>query len=881
MRKIRVPVIFSWLLDGLLNASIREGALEDFEDHYIWLAENRSRLYAFAWYLVQIFILIPEALRDSVYGSLIMLKNYLKIAVRNLSRKKLYSFLNITGLAIGFACSFLLLFYIQDELSFDRYHENADMIYRLNSDLATSERTVLASVSASALAPMLKDTYPEILKIVRFTGYDDKKIVQYKDKLFFEEKFLWTDASLFDVFTYPLLQGDPKEALARPHTIVITQEMATKYFGQENPMGKSLRINHKDDYEITGVMRKIPKTSLFRPDFFASLSTLNLKPSGNNVRDLLSQINYYSFLQLREGTDKAALERKFEGFMEEKLGKILQAMGGSARLYLQPLTEIYLHSDRDMELERTSDIAYVYLFAGIGLFILLLACLNFMNLSTARSANRAREVGLRKVVGAHKRQLIQQFLGESAVITFIALFISLILVYISMPVFRSLSGKDLTAGFLAQPVFIVGLLGLALVISVVGGSYPAFFLSAFRPIETLQGKLKRGAKSSLMRVVLVSFQFTVSIVLIIGTLTVSKQLNYIRNKKLGYHKDHVVTIKVRNPETQKKLETLKNVFLQHPDVLAASASATTPLGFNDFRAEHAVGAPPNEHFMMFAQFVDESFADLYDIKFLEGRNFSQEFPNDPKDSILINQATVRKLGWEENPVGQQIEVGLTQKGQKRTYNVVGVVEDYHFQSLHEDISPMVLFNSCLYGSFDQISVRLSPENIQNTMTFLESQWGAVDSQFPFEFSFIDDLYDKLYRAEERMGKLFAYFTGLAIVIGCLGLFGLTSFTAEQRTKEIGVRKILGASVAGITLLLMKEFTKWVLLAVLIAWPIGYFVMNNWLQNFAFRISVGVDTLVLAALLALLISIITVGYQSLRPLLPILLTHYDMNNPSST
>jgi putative ABC transport system permease protein len=681
--------------------------------------------------------------------------------------------------------------------------------------------------------------------------------------MFFEEKFLWTDASLFEVFTFPLIQGDPKEALVRPHTLVITQEMALKYFGEENPLGKSLRINHTGDYEITGVLRRLPKTSHFRPDFFASISTLNLKPSGNNVKDLLSNINYYSFLQLREGTDVTTLEQKFAELMEEKLGKIMRAMGGSVRLYLQPLTDIYLHSDRDMELERTSDIAYVYLFAGIGLFILLLACLNFMNLSTARSANRAREVGLRKVVGAHKRQLIQQFLGESTVITFIALIISLILVFISMPVFRSLSGKDLSAGFLTQPVFILGLVGLAFIVSLVGGSYPAFFLSAFRPVETLQGKLKRGSKSSVMRIVLVSFQFTVSIVLIIGTLTVSKQLNYIRGKKLGYHKDHVVTIKVRNPETQKKFDTLKNVFVQHPLVLAASVSATTPLGFNDFRAEHAVGAPPNEHFMMFAQFVDEDFVDLYDINVLEGRNFSREFPNDGMDSILINQATARKLGWEENPLGRQIEMGLTQSGQKRIVTVVGVVEDYHFQSLHENISPMVLFNAPLYGTFDQVSVRLSPENIQSTMAFLESQWGAVDSQYPFEFSFINDLYDELYRAEERMGRLFAYFTGLAIVIGCLGLFGLTSFTAEQRTKEIGVRKVLGASVAGITLLLVKEFTKWVLLAVLIAWPIGYFVMNNWLQNFAYRISVGIDTLIVAALLALIISVITVSYQSLR------------------
>jgi putative ABC transport system permease protein len=366
-----------------------------------------------------------------------------------------------------------------------------------------------------------------------------------------------------------------------------------------------------------------------------------------------------------------------------------------------------------------------------------------------------------------------------------------------------------------------------------------------------------------MRIVLVSFQFTVSITLIIGTLTVRKQLDYIRNIKLGYEKDHIVSIRVRNPETQRKIDTLKTIFRRQPGVVAASASATTPLGFNDFRAEHAVGAPPNEHFMLFAQFVDEDFIDLYGIKLLDGRGFSRDYPNDPRDSIIINQATVRKLGWEADPIGREIEVGLTQRAEKRTYRVVGVVEDYHFQSLHENIGPMVLFNACLYGSFNQISVRLRPEHVQETIGFLESRWKEIDARFPFEFSFVDDLYDELYRSEERLGRLFAYFTALAVVIGSLGLFGLTAFTAEQRTKEIGVRKVLGASAAGITLLLLRQFTKWVLLAVLIAWPVGYLVMNNWLRNFAYRISMGVDTLILSALLALLISILTVSYQSLR------------------
>jgi putative ABC transport system permease protein len=366
-----------------------------------------------------------------------------------------------------------------------------------------------------------------------------------------------------------------------------------------------------------------------------------------------------------------------------------------------------------------------------------------------------------------------------------------------------------------------------------------------------------------MRIVLVSFQFTVSIVLIIGTLTVGKQLTHIRNTDLGYTKDHVVSVRVRNPETQKKLETVKSVFLQSPDVLKAAASATTPLGWSDFRGDHPVGAAENELFMMFVQFVDEDYVDLYDMKILEGRNFSREFPNDPQGSIIINQTAARKLGWEDDPLIHEIEVGHEMLRKKMRFKVIGVVEDFHFQSLHEEVNPMILYNSCLYGSFDRVSVKIRPENIQSTMAFLESTWNGIDPQYPFEFSFVDDQFDELYRAEERMGSLFGYFTGLAIAIGCLGLFGLTSFTAEQRTKEIGIRKVLGASVSGIIFLLVREFTKWVLLAVLIAWPIGYFVMNNWLQNFAYRIDVGIGTLVMAALLALVVSLFTVSFQSIR------------------
>ncbi|MBN1224449.1 MAG: ABC transporter permease [Candidatus Aminicenantes bacterium] len=792
-----------------------------------------------------------------------MLKNNIKIAFRNIFSNRLYSFLNIAGLSIGIACSLLILFYVQDELSYDRFHEKADRISRLNATLILPDRTFRGAFSTHVTAPMLQAEFPEIVAYVRFSRYGDKKLVQYKDYTYYEEKFLWVDASVFDVFSFKLVMGNPKEALVRTNSLVITEDMAKKYFGSEDPLGKQVRVNSEALYEVTGVMENIPRTSHIRPNFFASMSTLNLRPSGHIAQDLLTEIQYYTYLQLREETNPELFERKLDEFTERHLGALMKNAGGAVKFELQPLKQIYLYSDREGELERTGDVSYIYLLSGIGLFILLLACLNFMNLSTARSAKRAKEVGLRKAVGASRRQLIVQFLGESTILAFIAVLISGILVFLSMGVFRNVSGKDMTFHFFANPVFLIGICGLFVVIGLIGGSYPAFFLSAFRPVETLQGKLKKGTKGSILRASLVTLQFTVSIILIIGTLIVNRQLSYIQNKDLGYDKEQVLSIRMRNPATQQRYEVLKNAFRQHTNVLAVSASATTPLGFNDHRAEHVVGRPADELFMMFAQFVDEDFIDCYNMKIVRGRNFSKEYSSDAENAIIINETTQKKLGWQNDPIHKEIEVFSSVAMTEIRFKVIGVVQDYHFQSLHEEISPLVLFRTPLFGNFNVISVKAGADNIRETIKFLQSKWQEFDPDYPFEFAFVDDQFDALYRTEERIGQLFGYFTALAIIIGCLGLFGLTSFIAEQRTKEIGIRKVLGASSPGIVVMLVREFAKWVLLAVAIAWPVGYFVMRTWLQNFAYRTSLGIDTFVLAAILALAVALLTVSYQTIR------------------
>lgn len=790
-----------------------------------------------------------------------MLKNYFKITLRNITRNKMYSGLNIIGLAIGLACCILILLYVHDELSYDRFHDNADSIYRVEPTFTTSERTMYLSVNAHVQGPMLKNEFPEVLEYVRFSGYG-QRVMEYENISFSEERFLYADESVFTVFSFDMILGNPEEALVNPNTIVLTKDMAEKYFGSDDPMGKSLKVNHNALFTVTGVIKNIPSASHIKPDFLASFSTLGLEPSTNIAQDLLSSMNYYTYILLQEGADYLEMEKKFTEGINRYIGTMLETLGGSIELGLQPLTKIYLHSDRELESEQMGDITYVWLFSGIGIFILLLACLNFMNLSTARSANRAKEVGLRKVVGANKSQLVRQFLGESMILTFISFIFAIALVLISMSFFRNISGKDILINSLLNPIILVGFVGLFLIIGLIGGSYPAFFLSAFSPVEVIQGKLKSGAKSSVLRIVLVSFQFAVSIILIIGTFTVNTQLKYVRGKNLGYDKDHVIVMQMRNTETRQKYEAIKEAIQRNPSVISVSASTTSPLGTSDFSAHHAVGKPEDEISMFWAQMVDENYIDTYKMEIVRGRNFSKEFTSDKEEAIIINEAAVNKLGWQDDPINKKIE-RFTSVTTRQPYTVVGVVKDYHFQSLHQQIEPMMLYYTSPYGNFSRLSVRVRPENIQETITFLETTWKQFDTQYPFEYSFVDDQYDSLYRTEVRLGKLFSYFTTLAILIGCLGLFGLTSFTTEQRTKEIGIRKVLGASVNGIIYMLVRDFTKWVFLAVIVAWPVGYLVMNKWLNNFAYRANLGVWIFLSSALLAFMISIVTVSYQSIK------------------
>jgi len=791
-----------------------------------------------------------------------MLKNYIITSIRNLVRNKFYSLLNIAGLAIGVACCLFIILYVRDELSYDRFHEKADRIYRVVPTFATSERVMKAPTNAHVQGPMIGRDFPEVENYVRFTGYEyaSRVIMKYGDRFFTEDHLIYADSSFFNVFSFEMIKGNPNTALVNPHSVVITEEMADKYFGTGEPLGKTLVMNNRYSYAVTGVITNIPDQSHVKPDFILSFSTLNLQPTGNTANELLSNNSYFTFILLREGVNYKRLEAKLNTYFNKYVGDVLERLGGYAKLELEPLERIYLYSDREEDIEGLSDISYIYLFSGIGIFIMLLACLNFMNLSTARSANRAKEVGLRKVAGAQRLQLIRQFIGESVLLIFISVITAVMIVLTLLPVFRNVSGKEISLDFIFNPVLLGVIAGFIFILGILGGSYPALFLSSFRPVEVLRGTINRGVRSSVLRIILVSFQFMVSIVLIIGTLVVNNQLHYVKNKNLGYDKEHIVYFPMRNPETRENYELLKIEFLKHPQVIEVSASRSLPLGNSSSGVHHPFDRPEEDVVMFYGQSVDEDFLDTYGIELIAGRSFSKEFPGDKRDAAILNKTAVKVLGWEDNPIGKEIE-RFESLEKKVKYRVVGVVKDYHFWSLHDEIRPLILYNGL--GDYEMMSVRLSPRNINETIKFLRDTWSDIDPFYPFEFSFFDEHYNSLYRTEERLGNLFGYFTVLAVIIGCLGLFGLASYMAEQRTKEIGVRKVLGASVGGIVMLLVKEFTKWIIIAVLIAWPLGYYIMHAWLENFAYRTELGISVFLFSAFLALFIAVITVSFQAVK------------------
>lgn len=779
-----------------------------------------------------------------------MLKNYLKIALRNIKRHKGYSFINIAGLAIGIACCILILLWIQDEFSFDKFHENADELYRVVGDLQIEDQISRLARTPNPLGPALVAEYPEIINFTRFQGFDHWH-VQSGEKNFLNDLLAVADPSFFEMFTFPFLKGNPKTALIDPLSMVITEDMAKKYFGDDEPIGKVIKIGDKE-FHVSGLIKNIPPNSHIQ--FDAMFPIINMTDYWHDNFDNWQRVMYYTYVQLQKNTSGKDVSEKISGVAKKYNPKL------NSKIYLQPLKEIHLRSNYQMDLDnyQKSSITYVYIFSLIALWILIIACINFVNLATAQSSKRAKEVGMRKVVGADKTDIIKQFLGESLLLSFIALIFAVALVELFLPAFNTLSGKESTLDFSSNIFIILGIIGVALITGILSGSYPSLFLSSFRPVNILSSISKVGrSHGAYIRKILIMIQFSFTIMLIIATTVIYTQLRYIRDRDLGFDKDNLIYFPshgaFHNPDNY---ELIKYELLQNPNVLNTTMSFPPILGLDETIDIDWEGKNPNEEIMMRVTEVDCDYLETFKMKMIQGRFFSREFSDDASNYV-INEAAAEAMG-EYSPVGKRLWL----RGNQGT--IIGVIKNFHHRSLHNEIEPAILK---IREEEAPICIRINSENISETISFLESKWNKYVSSYlsgyPFPYRFLDETIAGLYITEQKIGTVVKYFTFLAIFISCLGLFGLASFTSQQRTKEIGIRKVLGATVSDILLLLTKEFTKWVLIANVIAWPIAYYAMNRMLQVYAYRINIGIGIFLLAAVLAVIITLITVSYQAIK------------------
>ena len=794
-----------------------------------------------------------------------MLKNYLKIAFRNLSKNKFYTSVNIIGLAVGLATCLLIFLYVVDELNYDKYNTNADRIYRVNNEIKFNGNYLdLAQVPAVMGSTMLHEM-PLVQQYVRMSWHGSFLVKKGGENIQ-EQRVGFADSTLFDVFTLPVIAGHAKTALKDYHSLVITETIAKKYFNSTDVVGKTMLMNDTSNYMITAVIKDIPKQSHFHFDFFVPM----LENGGSNEDNWLSE-DYSTYILLKKNTDVKQVEAQLNPFMDKHVGPQLQSManmsiddlqkgGGYIRASLTPLADIHLHSNKQAELKANGNAEYVYIFSGIALMILLIACVNFMNLSTARSSNRAKEVGVRKVLGSLKKNLIHQFLTESFLVSFIALSIAILVAWLLLPYFNQLAGKEINATTLFQPIMILSLVGLMLIVGFLAGSYPAFILSSFQPIDVLKGKLYGGFKRSWLRNSLVVFQFIISIVLIFETIVIYNQLYYIHNKDIGFNRNRVVTISHTNA-LGNQTESFKNELLQISGVQSATMSGYLPVNYTRSSNTYFTSPTlnPNTGITMQSWTVDENYIPTLDLKMLEGRNFSQKYLTD-STGIIINEAAAKFLATKDLlNKNFYTAKGAEMNGQDK-FHIIGIVKNFNFSSLRDVVTPLALFLGKDIGS---ISVRINSTNVPNAVAQIKNKWKTIAPSQPFDYSFMDDDFNKLYTTEQRTGNIFITFAVLAILIACLGLFGLVTYAAEQRTKEIGIRKVLGATVSNIAGMLSTDFLKLVLIAFVIASPIAWWAMNKWLQHFAYRINISWWIFITAGISATLIALFTISFQSIK------------------
>ena len=783
-----------------------------------------------------------------------MLKNYFKTAFRNLWNNKGVSLINITGLVVGLTSCLLISLYIRNELSFDKFEKNGDRIarvimqYSFDGSSASNE----GNYTSVRVAHIFPKTFPEVESAVKMMEYN--RVVKYNEKLFVENKFMYADSSFFKIFSFRLLRGDPNKVLDKPYDVVLTKSTAEKYFGNEDPVGKTLKVgNDSNLYRITAIMQDCPANSQIQLDFLASFSSLGITP---DYEERYWDANYTTYLLLRNKKDISELQSKLPAFMKKEMA----GQGATINFFLEPFEKIHLYSPYDSFVPN-NDIAYIYILGAVALLILIIACSTFINLNTARSLERAKEVGVRKVLGAMKGQLFRQFITESALVCMISLMISLASANLLLPFFNHLTGKQIQVSDLFFFPFVLFSIFIALCISLIAGIYPALVLTAFQPVKVLKGSFKNTASGQVLRKSLTVFQFVISVFLIISTIVIQKQLFFIQHKKLGYNREHVLVLPMDN-KMLSRLDVIKQEFKKDPDILSVARCVRTPVeGGGGYNMRSAI-MPADKQMDVTANPVDEDYVNTVGLQLEAGSNFThQDIEDVEPDSgrlyhFILNESAARELGWKpKDAVGKKMYLDNSRPGY-----VTGVVKDFNFESLRSPIKPFVLFPEIRTG---RLLIKLAGHHVQQTISFLASKWKELVPDRPFEYHFLDEDYDDLYQSEIRLGKVMNLFASIGILLACFGLFGLSSYAIQQRTKEIGIRKILGANVTGITALLAKDFISLVFIAFIIAAPVAWFAANRWLLDYAYRIKLSWTIFLYTGLLAVLIALITVSFQAIR------------------
>ncbi|MCP4727351.1 MAG: FtsX-like permease family protein [bacterium] len=841
--KNRIPEWLHSVLKNILRYRERETLLGDFEEMYSRIHNENGEGRANLWYLYHILRLIPAIIYNTIYWSFIMFKKYFIVSLRNMKRQKAYTFINFFSLSIGLTSAILAFMFVRHELSYDTFHPDVDNTYRiiLEHPVRFNQYRTIFAATPAPMGPDMLDEFPEV---VNFSRYENGPgLIKIGNNNYDDVNFYYADPGFLEIFNFPLITGDPKTVLSEPFSVIITQEAAGKYFGGENPVGKIIKTNNDYEFTVTGILGDLPENTYFDFEFLTPFITIGRIRGENSLTDW-GNISYELFIQLQNGFEPAELEEKLPEFKDN------HGYGGNTKDYfmLQKITDVHL-IDEAFEIGGNERIKSLFLYSAIAFFIMLIACFNYMNLSTAKFSFRIKEIGIRKVVGAKRAELIRQFLGESILLTMIAFVLSVFLVKLLLPLFNAHIEREIRFIWLFEPGLFVILIALAIFTGIAAGFYPAFYLSSFKPATVLKGSFSGAKTKSVSRNILVVIQYVISIILIISTLVVYDQLNFIQERDPGYERNQIITLRLRDRGIQR--EAFNNELRKNPDILDITMSSGIPSIMGGANLPSWEGQTEDEKETLFNRLnINDNFLDFYGIKIVKGRNFIRDRETDEAREYIINEAAVKTIGWDD-PIGKEFQNGT----------VVGIVQDFNFLSMKIKVRPLGI--SLIGDSYSYLSIKITPENVTETLEYIENTWKQFSPNYPFAYSFIDDSLDRMYRTERKLGMSFTACAMIAILIASLGLFGLTSFTIEHKIKEIGIRKVIGATVPGIVYMLSKDFSKLVLVSAFAAFPAAWFIMDQWLQGFAYRTEIGLGIFITAALLAQLIALISVGMQTIK------------------